>query len=171
MSAEEEMECQSLPIASVTTPYSSARRHSTNRRRGRSLASSHTETLKRNTNRGISTPRRAHHGGRGSSSSSILTNENNVNVHISLVSPSSLSQPQHHSRQAPVRPLPFECSSDDEQHQQRNAQLTTRSGKMKKDEIFSYFSLRPDARYDCNICHQVSSFIFLKIMLKTILEY
>jgi len=171
MSTEEEMECQSLPSPTESAPTSSAGRHSTSRRRGRSSTSSHVQILNRTSKRATSTPRPTRRSGLGSNSnqssidnpSSILTNEKNINVHISLVSPSPPSNSPRRS-QAPAPQLPFDCSSDDEQYHKQNVQPTTRSGKIKKDAVFSYFTLRPDGRYDCNICHQVSFIISLKIM-------
>ncbi|CAF4013562.1 unnamed protein product [Rotaria magnacalcarata] len=154
------MECQSLQSPTERATISSARRHSTTRRRGNSSTSSHVQILNRNFKRATSTPRPTRRSGRGlnqssiDNPSSILTNESNINVHISLVSPSPSTNPPRRS-QVTVPPLPFGCSSDDEQHHKQNVQPTTRSGKMKKDAVFSYFTLRPDGRYDCNICHQI----------------
>ncbi|CAF4210816.1 unnamed protein product, partial [Adineta steineri] len=59
--------------------------------------------------------------------------------------------------QVVVPPLPFDCPSDDEQQQLQQKQsmsVTTRSGKMKKDAILSYFILRSAGKYDCVLCHR-----------------
>jgi hypothetical protein len=168
MSTEEEMEYQSFTSPSVDAPISSTRRRSVARRRGRSLNSSHAHSLNRTSSRSTSTPKPTRRNGRSSNQSStinqslISTNDNNGNVPASLLSPIPPSNPPHRS-QSSAPPLPFECPSDDEQHQNQNIYITTRSGKMKKDAVLSYFTLRSDGRYDCTTCHQVISIISLKI--------
>ncbi|CAF3687586.1 unnamed protein product [Rotaria socialis] len=152
MSTEEEMEYQSFTSPSVDAPISSTRR-SIARRRGRSLNSPHVQSLDRNSNRATSTPRPTRHSGHNSNQSSIPTNEKNENVTTSVLSPISPSNPQHRS-QSPAPALPFDCPSDEEQNQNQNMHIATRSGKMKKDTILSYFTIRSDGRYDCNNCHQ-----------------
>ncbi|CAF1408103.1 unnamed protein product, partial [Rotaria sp. Silwood1] len=156
MSTEEEMEYQSFPSPSADAPISSARRCSVARRRGRSLNSSDVQSLNHTSNRATSTPKPTRRSSNQSSTinqSSIPTNKKNENVPISLLSSMPPSNPSHRS-QLPVRPLPFDCPSDDEQHQKHNIRITTRSGKIKKDAVLSYFTLRSDGRYDCNTCHQ-----------------
>lgn len=160
MSTEEDMEYQSFSSPSANAPIASTRRRSLVRKRGHSLNSSHVRRLDRTSNRGTSTPKSTRRSGRSSNQSSTInqssipTNEKNRNVAISLLSPIPPSNPSHRS-QSPAPPLPFDCPADDEQHQKHNTAITTKSGKMTKDAVLSYFTLRPDGRYDCNTCHQV----------------
>ncbi|CAF1302706.1 unnamed protein product [Rotaria sordida] len=166
MSTEEEMEYQSYPSASVNIPMSSARRRSVSRRRDRSLNSVHFQNLNRTSKRAASTPKPTRPSGRtlnqsstnnqlSTNSQSSTHNQSSTNRHvaISLLSPIHPSNSPDRS-QSPAPLLPFDCPSDDEQHQQQNMHITTRSGKMKKDTVLSYFTLRSDGQYDCNTCHQ-----------------
>ncbi|CAF4382551.1 unnamed protein product [Rotaria sp. Silwood2] len=159
MLTEEEMEYQSSPSSPVDVQNFSARRRSVSQRRGRSLNSGHVQRLSRTSKRTTSTPKLTRPTGRSSNQSSTnnrsstRTKRKKENVAIPLVSPIPLSNPPSRS-QSQVSPLPFECPSDDEQHQKQNMHITTRSGKMKKDVVLSYFTLRSDGRYDCNICLQ-----------------
>jgi hypothetical protein len=169
MSAQEKMDYQSLSSPSIDVgSHSSGRRQSTTRRRGRSLNSPHAHSLSRTPTRTASTPkptRRIRHRSNQPSinnPSSSSTNEQNGNVAASFFSPVPLSDPPRHSQLSPSS-LPFDCASDEEQHQQQNIRTTTRSGKIKKDEVLSYFTLQQDKKYNCNICHQVLFKFFLKI--------
>jgi hypothetical protein len=170
MSAGEEMDFQSLPSRSIDiAPRSTAHRRSTVKRRGRSLNSSNVQNVTLTSTRTTSTPkptsrRRQRHRSNQTpinNPSSTSTNEHNGNVPDSSLSPIPPPDPTLQS-QLPVLSLPFDCPSDDEQHQKQNT-VTTRSGKVKKDEVLSYFTLREDKKYDCNICQQVYFIFTLKI--------
>ena len=161
------MEYQSIPSPSVDTSISSTRRRSVTRRRGRSSNSSRAHSINRTSNRATSTPKPTRRSDRSLNQSSIINqssstaNEKHKNVPNSLLSPIPPSDPPHHS-QSSVPSLPFDCPSDDEQHQKQNMGNTTRSGKMKKNAVLSHFTLRSDGRYDCNTCHEVIFIVFLK---------
>lgn len=165
MSTEEEMECQSFSYPAVDASISSARRRSVTRRRGRSLNSSHVQSLNRTSNRTTSTPRQPRRSGHSASRSSTInqstipTKETNENIPISLLSPIPQSNSTYRS-QSTAPPLPFDCPSDEEQHQNRKVHITTRSGKMRKEAVLQHFTLRSDGRYECNGCHQVIPIIF-----------
>ncbi len=119
MSAEEDMDYQSLQSSLIESLRSPVRHRSISRRRGRSLNSSLPHNVSRTSVHSTSTPkptRRASHRSTQSSiirSSSIPRNEKNGNVHISLPSPIPSSNPPGHS-QILVPSLPFDCPSDDE---------------------------------------------------------
>jgi hypothetical protein len=170
MSAEEEMDFQSLPSPSIdVAPLFPAHHQSITRRRGHSLNSSHVHSPTRTSTRTTSTPkpsrrRRRHRSNQPSINNppSSSTNERHGNLRDSFLSPIPPSDPPRHS-QLQASSLPFDCPSDDEQRQKQNITVTTRSGKIKKDTVLSYFTLRVDKKYDCNICHQVLSVFSLKI--------
>ena len=146
MSAEEDMDYQSLPSSIIENPPSPVRRRSSSRRRGQSLNSTHSHNVSRTSVRSTSSPKPTRGVSRRSTHSSIMRSSS---------VPSS--NPPDHSQIA-VPPLPFDCPSDDEQQQQKQSMsVTTRSGKMKKDAILSYFVFRTAGKYDCILCHKVSS--------------
>jgi hypothetical protein len=167
MSAEEEMDYQSLPSRSIDASPTPIRRRTSTRLRGRSLNSPLGQNLSRAANSITSTPKSTRRSDQHSTqplainASSNPTTEKNGNLLVSVVSPIVASNPSYRSP-PPVPSQTFDCGSDDEQRPKRTVSTTTRSGKMKKDAVLSYFTIRPDERYDCNICHQVGS-IFYRI--------
>lgn len=156
------MDYQSLPSQSIdASPSPSHRRRSSTRRRVRSLNSPRSQNLHRTANSAASTPkatrRSAHNAGQSSiMNSSLGPRSDNDHVLGSIFSPIRASNSSHRSP-PPVPSQIFDCQSDEEQRPKRSVSTTTRSGRMKKDAVLSYFTIRPDERYDCNICHQVSS--------------
>ena len=164
MISTEEMEYQSFPPSSIDASNYSARRRSVARRRGRSLNSSHVRNLEHASIRASSTPKPTRRSGRRSNQSSSLNhssasmNEKHEDVSISFPPSIVPSNPPDCSQlSSPL--LPFDCPSDEEQYQNKKQNMgpTTRSGKMKKNAVLSYFILRSDGRYDCHTCHRVTS--------------
>ncbi|CAF1203356.1 unnamed protein product [Adineta steineri] len=139
------MDYQSLPSSSIENPLPPVRRRSSSRQRGRSLNSTHSHNVSRTSVRSTSSSKPTRGANRRSTQSSIIRSSS---------TPSSNPPDQ---LQIAVSPLPFDCPSDDEQQQQQQKQsmsVTTRSGKMKKDAILSYFILRSPGKYDCILCHK-----------------
>ena len=159
MYEEQEMDYQSHPSRSSDTPPSS-RRRTTSLRRGRNSITAQARGLNRSSNSTTSTPkptRRDSHLSTQSSNidlSPMAINEDNGNDHVSLPSAIPPPNPSHHSQSA-TRSRPFDCSSDDESNREPTNNNVTKSGKMKKADVLSYFTLQLDGRYECNTCHQV----------------
>ena len=150
-------------------------------RRRHTLNSTHAHSLNRTSSYTTFTPKLTRCRGRSSNQSSVINQSSSINqssttnhssistkekkrkcCYFSSFTYSPPSDPPHRS-QLSVSSLPFDCPSDDEQNQKYNMGITTRVGKMKKDVVLSYFTLRSDGRHDCNICHQIIPIISLKI--------
>lgn len=56
-------------------------------------------------------------------------------------------------------PKPFDVTVEMENIENSNTSSTTRSGKLKKAAILSYFTLQTDGRYECNLCQSVSFYL------------
>lgn len=53
-------------------------------------------------------------------------------------------------------PRPFDVTLEMENIENSNTSTTTRSGKLRKNTILSYFRLQADESYQCNLCQSVS---------------